>query len=287
MSSLADLPEVVGFFSYSREDDEAFEGRLSALRDGIQRELSAQLGRSKTTFRLWQDQVAIAFGELWESKIKEAIEQAVFFIPIVTPRAVASHHCKFEFDAFLARERALGRTDLVFPLLYIGVPALEDESQWRQHPVLSIIGSRQYVDWRVLRHRDVHERVVREAIGRFCDKIAEALRGPWISPEERPQRFEAARLAKEEKERAAAARQAEEEKQRAEAERQAQEEKQRAEAAWQAEEEKRRADAARQAEEEKLRAEAAQQAAGVRRLDLARGRSDAPSGHVGIKSLRR
>jgi hypothetical protein len=60
MSSLAELPEVIGFFSYSREDDEAFEGTLSALRDGIQRELSAQLGRSRTTFRLWQDRSAIA-----------------------------------------------------------------------------------------------------------------------------------------------------------------------------------------------------------------------------------
>ena len=60
MASLADLPEIVGFFSYSREDDEAFEGTLSALRDAIQRELSAQLGRSKTNFRLLQDQKAIA-----------------------------------------------------------------------------------------------------------------------------------------------------------------------------------------------------------------------------------
>ena len=62
MSSLAELPELVGFFSYSREDDDAFKGMLSALRDGIQRELSAQLGRSKRAFRLWQDQVAIAPG---------------------------------------------------------------------------------------------------------------------------------------------------------------------------------------------------------------------------------
>jgi hypothetical protein len=98
MSSLVDLPEIVGFFSYSREDDEAFEGTLSALRDAIQRELSAQLGRSRSTFRLWQDQTAIAPGQLWESEIKKAVEQAVFFIPIVTPRAVNSHHCKFEFE---------------------------------------------------------------------------------------------------------------------------------------------------------------------------------------------
>src|SRR6516165_4442564 len=110
MSSLADLSEIVGFFSYSREDDEASDGSLSALRLAIQRELSAQLGRSRTTFRLWQDQEAIAPGRLWESEIKTAVEQAVFFIPIVTPRAVNSHYCKFEFEAFLARERSEGHT---------------------------------------------------------------------------------------------------------------------------------------------------------------------------------
>jgi len=44
MSTLADLPELVGFFSYSREDDEAFQGSLSALRDGIQRDSETQTG---------------------------------------------------------------------------------------------------------------------------------------------------------------------------------------------------------------------------------------------------
>jgi cobaltochelatase CobT len=180
MPSLADLPEVIGFFSYSREDDEAFAGTLSALRDGIQRELSAQLGRSKTTFRLWQDQEAIAPGKLWEAEIKAAVDQSVFFIPIVTPRAVNSHYCKFEFEMFLAREKALGRADLVFPLLYIHVPALENEARWREDAVLSIIGSRQYVDWRSYRHQDAHTTGVREAIERFCGKIVETLREPWV-----------------------------------------------------------------------------------------------------------
>ena len=106
MSSLADLPELVGFFSYSREDDEGMKGALSALRDGIQRELSAQLGRSKSNFRLWQDHEAIAPGRLWESEIAAAIEQSVFFIPMVTPRVIRSKHCKFEFESFLGREKA-------------------------------------------------------------------------------------------------------------------------------------------------------------------------------------
>ena len=207
MSSLAELPELVGFFSYSREDDEAFKGTLSALRDGIQRELSAQLGRSKRTFRLWQDQVAIAPGKLWESEIKTAIDESFFFIPIVTPRSVSSKYCKFEFEAFLAREKAIGRSDLIFPILYISVAALENEAKWRDDPVLSTIGRRQYVDWRPLRHLDVQTTAVREQIERLCQKIVEALNAPWTSPEER-QRMEEAK----------ARQQAEEEARRLEAE---------------------------------------------------------------------
>src|SRR5580658_2211246 len=101
MSSLAELPELIGFFSYSREDDEDSHGALSALRDRIQRELRGQLGRSMKTFRLWQDKEAIAPGTLWETEIKTAVEQSAFFIPIITPTVVRSPYCRFELDSFL------------------------------------------------------------------------------------------------------------------------------------------------------------------------------------------
>jgi len=105
MSSLADAPDLVSFFSYSREDDEGSGGKLSKLRERIQEELRCQLGRTKRDFRLWQDKAAIPHGTLWEDEIKSAIAESVFFIPIITPTAVKSYHCKFEFDAFLAREK--------------------------------------------------------------------------------------------------------------------------------------------------------------------------------------
>src|SRR5262247_1391410 len=153
MASLADAPDLVGFFSYSREDDEGSGGKLSKLRERIQEELRGQLGRTKRDFRLWQDKVAIAHGELWEDRIKTAIAESVFFIPITTPTAVRSYHCKFEFDSFIAREKELGRSNLVFPILYIPVPALTDD-RWRQDPLLAIIGSRQYEEWQNLRQLD-------------------------------------------------------------------------------------------------------------------------------------
>jgi hypothetical protein len=185
MPSLAELPEITGFFSYSRDDDDDFERPLSSLREAINKELRAQLGRTKQDFRLWQDQNAIAPGEMWESQIAAAIDSASFFIPIVTPRSVNSRHCKFEFDTFLARERALGRNNLVFPILYIAVPALADESKWRNDPVLSTIGARQYVDWREYRQWTTDAPAYRKAIIDFCASIAAALREPWATPEER------------------------------------------------------------------------------------------------------
>jgi TIR domain/Sulfatase-modifying factor enzyme 1 len=183
MGSLAQLPELVGFFSYSRRDDKDFRGSLVALRVEIQRELSALLAHRN--FRLWQDQDAIDPGELWESKIKSAIEQSVFFIPIVTPRAVTSPHCKFEFESFLARERALGRNDLVFPVHYISVDGLLDEAERRDDPVLSIVAERQYVDWRGYRRKSVDALDFGQEIEAFCGKIVKRLRAPWLAPDER------------------------------------------------------------------------------------------------------
>ncbi len=188
MSSLSELPELVGFFSYSRRDDENSDGALSRLRARIQKELHLQLGRD---FRLWQDTAAIPDGALWEAEIKRAIAESAFFIPIVTPSAIASRHCRFEFEAFLAREAALERGDLVFPILYIRVPALEREELWRQDDLLKIIGTRQFSDWQKFRHRDVSSPDVAERIERFCSNVLGALHRPWVAPEERRRREEA------------------------------------------------------------------------------------------------
>jgi DNA repair exonuclease SbcCD ATPase subunit len=245
--SLAQLPELVGFFSYSREDDEDFRGSLSALRDAIQRELSAQLGRTRRNFRLWQDQEAIAPGKDWKAEIEKAVEQSVFFIPIVTPRAVGSDYCQFEFASFVARESALGRGDLVFPILWISVPALVDEAEWRVDPVLSVVTKRQYVNWRPFRYAAVDSPGFGQAIELFCGKIVETLREPCLSPEERRRLEAEAKMRAEDQERA---------RQEAEAKRQAEERKRRREEAlakkWAEREarEREQAEAKRRAEEE-------------------------------------
>lgn len=192
MSSLAKYypSNLVGFFTYSREDDVDFGDVLSKFRNAIQAELSAQLGRNRDNFRIWQDRFAIPHGGLWQKQIVDGIKQSAFFVPIITPRVVNSPHCAFEFNSFLAREKELGRDDLVFPILYISVPELEDGT-WKQSSVLKIVSDRQYLDWRDYRPRELTDPEVRKELIQFCRNISNALRKPWESPEERQQRQEA------------------------------------------------------------------------------------------------
>jgi hypothetical protein len=193
VSSLADLPELFGFFSYSREDDDDSNGALSALRNRIQRELRGQFGRTRTEFKLFQDTVAISHGTLWAEELKSAIARSLFFVPIITPTAVNSRYCKAEFELFLEREAEMGREDLIFPILYIRVPALESEDQRRKNDVLGIIHVRQFANWTDIRLDDVASPAVGRRIERFCHDIVEALSKQWVLPEERRRQEEEAK----------------------------------------------------------------------------------------------
>src|SRR5262249_47251594 len=171
-----------------------------------------------------------------------------FFIPIITPTAVRSSYCKFEFESFLAREKELDRNNLIFPILYIPVPALMGD-RWRQDPLLSIIHSRQYEDLQSLRHLDASSsEAVPLRVQALCANICKALEQPWLSPEERRE-TEARQQAEEERRR--------QEKLQEEARQQAEEERRR--------QEKLQEEARQQAEEERRREEAQTK----RRLDEA------------------
>jgi hypothetical protein len=110
----------------------------------------------------------------------------------------AKRYCRFELEAFLERETALGRADLVFPILYIRVPSLEDAVARNSDPALAIIAKRQYLDWRDFRFHDSGSPEVGRTIARFCQNIAEALHRSWVSPEEQSKREELEALRREE-----------------------------------------------------------------------------------------
>ena len=72
MPSLADFPDLVGFFSYSRDDDTGDDGAVLGLANRIYWELRGQLGRD---FALWRDKNALGVGELWRENLEAAVSK--------------------------------------------------------------------------------------------------------------------------------------------------------------------------------------------------------------------
>jgi TPR repeat protein len=170
----AAMLDPVGFWSYTRNDDEHSDGQLSQLRASVGKAIALQCGAEVT---LWQDTVAIDFGTDWAANIEQAVGQTTFFIPIVTPHFLKSPYCFSEFKAFRNRMIALGRNDLIFPVQYVGVDYVqaadtvfgEGLAELRRH---------QWIDFTPLFFSDPKSAEVRKWAGELAASILRALRRP-------------------------------------------------------------------------------------------------------------
>jgi hypothetical protein len=167
----------IGFWSYSSSDDEHSRGRLSQLRALLAAELQQKIGRSLKV-NIFQDVAAIPPGAEWEKQIYDAINAAYFLIPIVTPALLQSEWCCQEIRLFWEREAALRRSDLIFPLYYVGIDDLDASRRDDCHDpeVLSILRSRQWIDFRRQRLKNPDSEDVALSLEAMADAICSALR---------------------------------------------------------------------------------------------------------------
>jgi F-box protein 11 len=142
------MPYPAGFFSYVRFNDETEEGRLSELREKLEAEVSMLLGE---TFELFQDTKGVGLGQNWQKRLDEGLAESTLFIPILTPAYLKRQACRDELEKFLAKEKDLGRDDLVLPLVYLETPAVTDEARRSQDPLATALHMHQYRDWSDLR----------------------------------------------------------------------------------------------------------------------------------------
>jgi formylglycine-generating enzyme required for sulfatase activity len=158
--------------SYTRFDDENDGAYLTDLRERLSREVRAYTGRP---FHIFQDTEDIKWGQPFEERIDTALATINFFIPILTPSFFTSRFCRYELEQFLAREAALGRNDLVLPVYYIRVPALERAHLRAHDPLAQTLAARQYIDWRRLRRRPFDLPEVHDRLAEMAEQIADAL----------------------------------------------------------------------------------------------------------------
>jgi len=164
---MSDLP-VRGFWSYVRDDDHTDKGRILELAEDLRSEFAAITAGS---LELFVDRTSIEWGDDWRAKIDEAIAQAAFLIPIITPRYFTSQACRDEILAFAAQAQAAGVPDLVLPVYWIDVRELENDPSVDE--VTALVADRQRQDLRIARLADRGSSVYRQAVHELAVALAE------------------------------------------------------------------------------------------------------------------
>lgn len=157
------------FLSYAHIDDEFLGGRISFLRDQLERAIRVFSGRS---FQIFQDKDGIAFGQHWPKRLEEALAQARFLIPILSPSWFNSRFCRDEAQKFLQYERMSDRLDLILPVYLIESEVLEDGEKCNLDPVAKALSQRQYRDWREFIFDDPEAKPFKAEVVRLARDIA-------------------------------------------------------------------------------------------------------------------
>jgi hypothetical protein len=165
--------EAQAFFSYTHFDDKHDQKQLSKLRERLAGEVRTQTGQP---FEIFQDRISIRWGQQWEQRIDQTLEDEVtFLIPILTPSYFSSEACQKELELFLKRESRLGRNDLILPILYVDCAMLNDKSKREKDTLVQEIAARQYADWRDLRFSPLNSQAVRKLLADLAKQIRDAL----------------------------------------------------------------------------------------------------------------
>lgn len=159
----------MAFMSYVRFDDNYEDGKLTRFRERLSSEVRLQSGQD---FPIFQDHADIKAGQDWKQRIDESLDGAKFLIAVITPSFFKSQFCRYELQRFFEREQRLGRNDLIFPVYYVNCPFLHDETRLAQDELAEKLMTRQFTDWRELRH----EPFTSPQAGRMLEQLAIQIR---------------------------------------------------------------------------------------------------------------
>jgi hypothetical protein len=122
-------------------------------------------------FAVFQDRNDIAWGQNWEDRITSSLSDVTFLIPILTPSFFQSPACRFEFRAFLLKEKTLGVNRLILPLYYVPCHELGENYVKGSDEIAENLRARNWTDWRPLRFKSLSDEAVSATLATMAGTI--------------------------------------------------------------------------------------------------------------------
>lgn len=138
-SSSSSRPSIRCFLSYAHDDNENLSF-VDEFRASLSHFTYANSGRR---LEIFVDHDAIGWGEDWRERIRESIDTALVFIPLVTLQYLDRPMCREEIKLFADSAKKLGVSELFLPVVVLGHGAITEESA---DPVAQMIAKRQFKD---------------------------------------------------------------------------------------------------------------------------------------------
>lgn len=132
-------PAIRVFLSYAHADDLVLEF-IESFSTSLKHMAFADQGRELDIFI---DRETIGWGQDWQSSIRDGINNATVFLPIITRQYFDRPACREELLTFHGEAKALGVTSLLLPVVLLGHSYVTGDSQ---DVAARIISERQYRD---------------------------------------------------------------------------------------------------------------------------------------------
>ncbi|WP_081323014.1 TIR domain-containing protein [Microbacterium testaceum] len=113
-----------GFLSYTRKDNDDYGGVVDQLKRSLEGRFHAATGRQ---LEIFVDRDAIGWGQDWRARIRESVQSATFFIPVITMRYFESEACREELLAFHEYAKELGVEALILPVVLAGADVISPD----------------------------------------------------------------------------------------------------------------------------------------------------------------
>ena len=160
-----------GFWSYVHDDDDAEGERISRLAKDVTAQYQMLTGE---TIELFLDIETLKWGEDWQETVNSNLATVAFFIPVMTPRYFMSAECRRELQFFARRATNLGIEELILPLYYVTVPAIENRTV--TDDLVELARKFHWEDWRELRFLEVSSERYRRGVAKLAELLGDANR---------------------------------------------------------------------------------------------------------------